>query len=234
MMFKSTLPLLLSTTLLASVSAQSTGANCTVFNWDRNPAYIAQYPPQRISAGATCPENNQNLTCPLTASGDAQYSATTNITRLSTFNFAPVVEETVAGADNSESDNIPTPFFNETIIASIDATRILEPGQSAYLNFTAYRFCYTGTVGKCTEGVEDGVGVEICAPFWHNTSSDGFPSLDGEYKIVNISEEDVGRYPDPYENQVRGEDDGEGGAAGLRVGGGVVFGGMVTALMMLI
>ncbi|KAL2846640.1 hypothetical protein BJY01DRAFT_173600 [Aspergillus pseudoustus] len=236
MMSKSSVALLrlLSFFPLLAAAQQTTQANCTVFNWDNNPAYIATYPPQRVSAGGTCPENEGNLNCPLAASGDAQYAATVNITRLSTRHFVPIVADAVTDANSTQTDDgcLLAPGFNSSVIGSIDQTRLIEPGQSAYLNFTAFRYCYEGMVGNCTEGVEDGTAVQICAPVWHNVTNDGFPIFDGKYTVVNISANEVDEYSDPYENQVR--DDGGNAAAGLKAGSGVALGGLVTMMMMLV
>ncbi|KAL4904354.1 hypothetical protein BDW74DRAFT_154681 [Aspergillus multicolor] len=198
---------LLALTLPAAINAQSTSANCSVFNWDRNDPYLATYPPQRISGASSCPDTG-NLTCALTAEGDGQYSASNNITGLSTTTFTSVVADTVS------EGSLIGPGFNESIIGSIDTTQILRPGQSAYLNFTAYKFCYTGIVANCTEGVDNGTAVEACAPVWHEQGD--FATLDGDYWIVNISASDVDKYDDPYANQVGGGGDGEGGALGLK------------------
>jgi hypothetical protein len=114
-------------------------------------------------------------------------------------------------AETAHSTTLAAPGFNDNVIRSIDATRILKFGQSAYLNFTAYKIFYTGTVGDCTDGVGNGTVVEACAPLWHRKR--GSARLDGEYKVVNVSVQDVDRY-DPYANQVGG--DGEGAALGLK------------------
>ncbi|KAL2828017.1 hypothetical protein BDW59DRAFT_53566 [Aspergillus cavernicola] len=215
--------------LPSSVQAQSSQANCTVFNWDNNAAYIKENtPPIRVSAASSCAENSANFTCALTADGDELVSATNNITNLNTGTFAMVIDETV---DNS---TFPAPSFNESVIGSVSATRMLTPGQSGYLNFTAYLFCYTGTVENCTDGVEDDTGIEICAPVWHQDQSSSI--LDGIHTVVNVSEQVVegGQLMDPYENQVSGDgDDGEGGAMSLKLNGGlamfaaIVAGGLV-------
>ncbi|KAL4819775.1 hypothetical protein BDW67DRAFT_123339 [Aspergillus spinulosporus] len=199
---------LLALTLPATVTAQAQRLNnCTVFNWDGNNPYLTTYPPQRVSGASSCPETSSNLTCALSASGDAQYPALLNITNLAPGDFASVVMETV------RSTTLAAPGFNDSVIGSIDATRILASGQSAYLNFTAYKFCYAGTVENCTaDGVENGTAIEACAPVWHKEG--GSVRLDGEYKVVNVSVQDVGRYEDPYANQVGG--DAEDAALGLK------------------
>ncbi|KAL3458922.1 hypothetical protein BJX64DRAFT_209312 [Aspergillus heterothallicus] len=234
MVSKSSIALLLSSTSLLASAQQGSLGNCSVFNWDTNPAYIQSYPPERVSAAGTCPENEGNLTCPLTASGDAQYSATVNITGLLTTQFVPIVADAVRDENNTETEygGLLAPGFNESVIGSIDQTRLIEPGQSAYLNFTAYQYCYEGTVSNCTDGVEDGAAVRVCAALWHNVTDEGFPIFDGEYTVVNISANDVDDYPDPYENQVR-DDDGNA-AVGLKAGATVAFSGLATLMMMIL
>ncbi|KAL4978969.1 hypothetical protein BDW66DRAFT_148816 [Aspergillus desertorum] len=180
---------LLALTLPATITAQSHSqkvANCSVFNWDQSDPYLTTYAPQRATPSI--------LHQP-------------NITNLATGAFTSVVAGTV------RNTTLVAPGFNGSVIGSIDTTRILAPGQSAYLNFTAYRFCYTGTVANCTAEVESSTAVEACAPVWHEERSSA--RLDGEYKVVNVSAEDVDQYADPYANQVGGGD-GEGGALGLR------------------
>ena len=165
---------LLALTLPATITAQAqTVTNCTVFNWDGNNPYITTYPPQRVSGASSCPETSSNLTCALSASGYAQYPGRVNITHVAMDIFASVVTETV------RSTTLLAPAFNDNVIGSIDATRILKSGQSAYLHFTAYKFCYTGTVGNCTDGVENGTAIEACAPLWHKEGA--LARLDGEY-----------------------------------------------------
>ncbi|KAL4914662.1 hypothetical protein BDW62DRAFT_138265 [Aspergillus aurantiobrunneus] len=218
---------LLSLSLPAITAAQGS-ANCSVFNWDENEAYLENYPPQRVSGASSCPDSTSNQTCELTASGDAQYTLTYNITTLDSRYFASIVSDAVS------NQSIDTPGFNATVTGSIDATRILNPGQSGYLNFTAYRFCYTGTVANCTGGLEDDTPLEVCAPVWHEDGS--AVRIEGEYTVVNVSAEDVGQYEDPYENQSDGSGDepGEGGALGLmgRMNGGlVVLVGLVAVMV---
>ncbi|KAL4929781.1 uncharacterized protein BDV17DRAFT_55560 [Aspergillus undulatus] len=219
-------------TLLAATATGATaqrGDNCTIFNWDENNSYLTKYSPQRVSGASSCPDNSENLTCPLTASGDAQYTATYNISALNIESFIDVVLNTV------NNDTLSAPSFNATVVGSIDTTKIIEAGQSAYLNFTAYKFCYEGSVANCTDGVEDGTPLRICAPVWHEEGSwrgdEASPRFDGEYTIVNISREDVSRYPDPYENQV-GDEPGEGGAVGLNMNVGLAgLVGLVAAMV---
>ncbi|PYI33346.1 hypothetical protein BP00DRAFT_424007 [Aspergillus indologenus CBS 114.80] len=210
------LSLLLSPLTVAQSSDQ---ANCTVFNWDHNEAYLKTYPPQRVSGAETC-SSNKNLTCALTAAGDARYTARTNLTSLSATAFATVVDETVGNATLTEE-------FSDSTVGAIDGTRVLCPGQSAYLNFTAYQYCYTGTVEGCTAGVKNRTAVEACAPLYH-TSADDSVVLDGFYTVVNVSQGQVGQLKDPYENQQRGD----GAAVGVgRAGWYFMVAGMVGALM---
>ncbi|KAL6230539.1 hypothetical protein BDW75DRAFT_222463 [Aspergillus navahoensis] len=141
--------------------------------------YLTTYAPQRVSGASSCLQTSSNLTCALSASGDAQYLAPNNITNLAADSFTAVVAGTV------RNTTLLAPGFNDSVIGSIDTTRILVLGQSAYLNFTAYRFCYTGTVTDCTDGVENGTAAEACAPVWHEEGSAA--RLDGEYKALNVS-----------------------------------------------
>ncbi|RDW92895.1 uncharacterized protein DSM5745_00217 [Aspergillus mulundensis] len=218
---------LLTLTLPVTINAQTqTSANCSVFNWDQNDPYLATYPPQRVSGASSCAGTSENLTCALTAEGDGQYSASNNISGLATITFTSVVADTVS------EDSLIAPGFNDSVIGSIDTTQILRPGQSAYLNFTAYKFCYTGTVANCTEGVDNDTAVEACAPVWHEQG--GYARLDGEYWVVNISASDVDQYEDPYANQVGGGGDGEGGALGLKGSmnsGFAVLAGLVVLML---
>ncbi|KAL4939814.1 hypothetical protein BDV06DRAFT_224652 [Aspergillus oleicola] len=212
--------------LLSLTTAQQT-TNCTVFNWDNETPYLTTYAPQRVSGATSCPSSDsdssdRNHTCALTASGDAQYSATSNITSLNLDTFVELIGTAV------ENSTFAAPDFNSTVIGSIDTTRMINAGQSAYLNFTGYKFCYQGSVGNCTDGVEDGAPLTICAPVWHG---DGEASvLDGEYTVVNVSREDVGDYEDPYANQ-QGDEPGEGGAVGLEAG---LNGGLLAVLVSMV
>ncbi|CBF73843.1 hypothetical protein AN8081.2 [Aspergillus nidulans FGSC A4] len=143
--------------LPATITAQAqTVTNCTVFNWDGNNPSITTYPPQRVSGASSCPETLSNLTCALSASGYAQYPGRVNITHVATDIFASVVMETV------RSTTLLAPAFNNNVIGSIDATRILRSGQSAYLSFTAYKFCYTGTLYplEASCGILSGVDLD--------------------------------------------------------------------------
>ncbi|KAL4886868.1 hypothetical protein BJY04DRAFT_212839 [Aspergillus karnatakaensis] len=199
---------LLVAVLPATPAAQSTTSNgtCTTFTWDTSPPYLkASYPPIRITGASTCPGSNttsttSNRTCTLTARGDAPVSATSNITNLYTSQFAPVVNSTVP------ADTLLAPSFRSFIAGAVDTRRILEGGESGYLNFTAYLFCYTGSVGGCSSGssggegrenaeIQNGAGVEICAPVF-SVHRDGYPVLEGGVEVVGVGEEDVDRYPD--------------------------------------
>jgi hypothetical protein len=60
--------------------------------------------------------------------------------------------------------------------------------------------CYPGSVGDCTSGggtVEDGIGVEICAPIWTFNGMD--VRFSAEWTVQNVSVQDLEKYPDPYE-----------------------------------
>ncbi|RAL07886.1 uncharacterized protein BO97DRAFT_462509 [Aspergillus homomorphus CBS 101889] len=232
---KPTIALLLLLLQTLSTTAQTTSttttqANCTVFNWNHNAAYLKTYAPQRVSGASTCADNNnRNLTCALTAAGDAMYSAQTNLTALSA-TFISVVDETVGNATLSEE-------FSRSIAGAIDGTRMLRPGQSAYLNFTAYRYCYTGTVDNCTSGVENRTAVEACAPLYHlidEKGEEGRAVMDGMLSVVNVSRGAVGQFKDPYENQARGDAVALGTGVGKGVGRGwwVVVGGLGAAVLL--
>ncbi|RAL11726.1 uncharacterized protein BO97DRAFT_435113 [Aspergillus homomorphus CBS 101889] len=209
-----TLRSMISIFLALGASAQNTtnGANCTTFNWDHNKAYWKTYPPRRASAAKTCPSSNtttttttttnndNNLqTCPITASGDDTYYFRTNLTALSSSTFAPVVEKTV------DRSALLTDEFRQNVTGAIDGTSWLEPGQSGYLNFTAYSYCFTGTVDGCTPGVDNHTPVEVCAPLWHtlHLKKEDFAFVDGIHSVVNISSDRVGLFKDPYEGQAR-------------------------------
>ncbi|KAI9370527.1 hypothetical protein BJX61DRAFT_87891 [Aspergillus egyptiacus] len=211
----------------------SGSVNCTVFTWDNNAPYLAEArQPVRVSAGETCPQSNDNLTCALTASGAERVDATANLPDLALPFFVDVVAKTV---DNA---TWPAPGFNDSVVGRIDATRMLVSGQSAYLDFTPYRFCYRGAVGNCTGGgVQEGEQVEVCAPVWHEVAVGDGVTLDGYYTVVNVSREAVeGGLGDPYEGQVLGNgEDGEGVAASLEMNGALsVLAGIVAGFLVVV
>ncbi|KAL3442633.1 hypothetical protein BJX65DRAFT_312669 [Aspergillus insuetus] len=77
--------------------------------------------------------------------------------------------------------------FNASVTSSVEMEYTLVPGQTGYLNVTVKGVCYSGTVGECTGGsclVEDGTGVEICAPTWT------FNGVDGQDNGVPESEDE--------------------------------------------
>ncbi|KAJ5982094.1 hypothetical protein N7451_012194 [Penicillium sp. IBT 35674x] len=204
--------LLLGTKALAADSSSISSGNCTTFNWNHQDAEVAYYAPIRVSSGQSCPDSkgaNKNDTCPLSASGAAQFFAETNVTAFqSPSKFAPLLEEALESANAT----MPAPYFNDSVISRIDQTRILEAGQSAYLNFTALKFCYEGSLSNCSGSLKDGTFARFCAPLW--TESDSLVS--GEYTVVNISKSDVGQYKDPYAGQSDGT--GSNGDSGSSLG----------------
>ncbi|PYH89017.1 hypothetical protein BO71DRAFT_403413 [Aspergillus ellipticus CBS 707.79] len=211
-------------------------AICTVFNWDQNPAYWQTYPPRRISAAQTCPNTTTtgntttsgNQTCALYPSGYDTYDAVTNLTALFALPFASVVESSV------HHSALLTDGFRSNITGVVAGTANLAPGQSSYLNFTGYNYCFTGTVDNCTgTGVADHTAVEACAPLWailnkHAVIMRGFST------IVNVSQAQVGSYPDPFQGQAPPNLGGSAGAfGGRRAVWEVVVGvlGVVVAIM---
>ncbi|KAL4794991.1 hypothetical protein BDV19DRAFT_363870 [Aspergillus venezuelensis] len=197
--------------LLSLSTAQQFTRNCSTFNWNNKTPSLETYAPKRVSEGTICNANQTTETCLLTAYGDELYSATTNITSLNTTAFIDLVIDAV--------DNITltrtAPWFNDSVIGSVDSTQLLEPDQAAYINFTAYKFCFNGTVSDCDDGIDENSGVSVCAPVWHWSGDDAV--LEGEYSLVNFSREDINQYHDPYENQ-QGNEPGEGDAVGLKSG----------------
>ncbi|KAI0149477.1 hypothetical protein GGR57DRAFT_504659 [Xylariaceae sp. FL1272] len=196
---------------LASAQADQDYGNCTQFNWNQQPAYIVKDDPQAVSGAEACPQSAANGTCYVTAKGDAQFSWSTNVTGLRTYVATAPVRDVLVDAINAAASSElnstgPSPSLNYSVIAAVDQTRILAPGQAAYLNFTAYQFCFAGTLANCTGTVEDGTPVEGCAPLWRQTSPSAAVEVDGEYTLVNISADDVDQYTDPFKGQSSGEE----------------------------
>ncbi|TGJ78126.1 hypothetical protein E0Z10_g10638 [Xylaria hypoxylon] len=195
--------------------AQSTDdfGNCTQFNWDQQPVYIIKDSPQTVSGATSCPSSARNGTCYVTAKGDAQFTWSRNVTHLSTFipgTGTDLLVDSINAAVSPElSSTSLSPTFNDTVIAPVDQTRVLAPGQAAYLNFTAYQVCFTGTLANCTGSVEEGTPIEACAPLWSQTGSRSV-EVDGEYTFVNISADEVDQHTDPFRGQTN---DGGGDSA---------------------
>ncbi|KAJ5113287.1 hypothetical protein N7456_001821 [Penicillium angulare] len=226
LLFLSTL--LLNSKAFAADSSSTSSGNCTTFNWNQDDAKIAYYAPIRISSGQSCPDSkgaNSTNTCPLSANGAAQFSAESNITAFQNpSKFAPLVEQALESANVT----MPAPYFNDSVISRIDQTRILEAGQSAYLNFTALKFCYEGSLSDCSGSLEDGTKVEFCAPLWSEKDS----LVSGEYTVVNISKSEVGQYKDPYAGQSdgTGSDGDKGIASGRVLSEGLMTAGVIISL----
>ncbi|KAK0112732.1 hypothetical protein ONS95_014468 [Cadophora gregata] len=210
---------------IATVHAQVVSANnCTVFSWDQQPAYYVYGPPERISGASTCaPRNNESHYCALNADGDIQVQYSKNVTSLrdSCWNTpdgpACFLESIVKTAVNASLNGEP---WNNSVIASVNTWEAIEPGTSAYLNFTTLKRCFVGTMSNCTGNLTDGVVLEACAPVYHTTGTNPRAIMDGEVIVVNVSEADVGNFRDPFEKQFSGEG---GGAAGNFVVGGNVL-----------
>jgi hypothetical protein len=198
-------------TLITRITAQSSSTregNCTVFNWDQQPAYVRyDTTPQRISAAESCPKR-ENIThqCAIIAEGDLQVQWKQNSTlQDSSWNgedgvtsfFYTIIHTAVQ--DYLNENNVT---FNNTIIGLIDSVATLEPGSAGYLNFTSLLSCFQGTFGNCT-GVDDGLAVEACTPV-ATVDESGLAILQGNYSVQNVSEAHVGKYNDPFAGQSRG------------------------------
>lgn len=66
-------------------------------------------------------------------------------------------------------------------------------------------------MSNCTRDLIDGVILEAYAPVWHRVGAGSMVILDGEVKVVNVPDADVGKYMNPFANQKGG---GEVGVAG--------------------
>ncbi|KAG4432160.1 hypothetical protein IFR05_012352 [Cadophora sp. M221] len=234
----STLSALVALVAITTVQAQvQSENNCTVFTWDQQPAYYIYGPPERISGATTCaPRNNESHYCALKADGDIQVRYSKNVTELrdncwnTPEGISCFLETIIKPAINASLSGEP---WNNTVIGAIDNTAALEPGVSAYLNFTTLKMCFAGAMSNCTGGLTDGIVLEACAPVYHSVGASRRAIMDGEVIVVNISEADVGNYRDPFANQVSGEEDAAGR---FLVGDGNVLGlalvvAFVTALM---
>jgi hypothetical protein len=71
--------------------------------------------------------------------------------------------------------------------------------------------------------------MEACAPVYHTVQ--GIPILDGNYTIVEVPEENVSQYPDPFAGEVNG--DVGGAARRLRVSGMLLGLGVLASLLFL-
>ncbi|KAL2066153.1 hypothetical protein VTL71DRAFT_2224 [Oculimacula yallundae] len=223
---------------ISTVEAQfQSPNNCTIFTWDKQPAYYTYGPPERISGATTCaPKNNESHYCGLTAEGDIQVSYSKNISVFADSCWRvgnsitcwlesiikPAINESLAGQQ-----------WNQSVIASIDNTAAIEPGVSAYLNFTTLKRCFVGTLSNCTGNMTDGDVIEACAPVYHTDGRGRGRIMDGEVIVVNISESDVGNFRDPFANQVSGSE-AEGAAERLFLDGNVMGLGLVVAFAVML
>lgn len=194
-------------------------SSCAQFNWDQRPLYLVNDKPKRISAAETCPDTAQNGTCLVRAEGDAQFTYTRNLTGISSLisgtgqnlllkSINDAVEATLATADLGPTS------FNMSVIAPIDQTRALNPGQTAYMIFTALFFCFTGNTGNCTGVITDGTPIEVCAPLWRRRSNNAPRTVDGDYDLIFINAADAEDFSDPFANQNSGGGGQGGGSQG--------------------
>lgn len=192
-----------------SVAQSQQNGNCTVFDWDQQPGYLTNSTTEvRVSAAATCqPKSNETHDCPITAAGDAQASFTYNVstTLRNVYWQGPSSAESflhnlILNAVNSSLDGATWPDY---AVGLIDTTQALSPGTSGYINFAALQRCFEGTMSNCTGELEDGLAIRACAPVL-NPARDGnrIGILSGRYSIVEIPEEQVTQYRDPYAGQL--------------------------------
>ncbi|KAF2460549.1 hypothetical protein BDY21DRAFT_369541 [Lineolata rhizophorae] len=185
---------------LAYAQQQGDVTNCTIWEWDKTvDGYIEQYPPRRVSAGETCTGSRN---CAISASGVEMYDWTKNVSGLP-YGYFQAVQ---AGLDEEQSGQEWS--FNDSVLGTIENIMELSPGTSAYMNFSALRYCYVGTTQNCTGAVENRTRVEVCEPMYRSTQTgedddDYVLIMGGSYVLVNISREEVDDYDDPYANLVR-------------------------------
>lgn len=207
------------TSALAQTSSSPPIGNCTIFNWNQQPAYLVTYPGQRISAAQTCPSrNNESHACPIRVTADQQLTWDYNISTVLRERIWPTKDGSGSFPFNLINSSLPaanesstaTPFV-DVIVGNIDTISELPPGTSGYLELSPYYQCYAGTMSNCTGDLTDGVGIEACAPLWHTTrTSNALPIFDGELSIRNVSANNISSYPDPFAGLVRS---GAGGHA---------------------
>jgi hypothetical protein len=98
--------------------------------------------------------------------------------------------------------NEANPDFNRSIIGVIDTTIPLAPGTSGYINFFPLMRCVEGKMSNCTGGLEDGLGVEACAPVANVDGS--LKILSGKAVVQNVTAGNVSNFNDPFAKQSRG------------------------------
>jgi len=197
------------TTIISVSKAQTDNPNCTIFDWDGQPGYLQNDTVQRISAAATCePARNETHECPIVAHGDAavQYKYNISSTLRSSYWHTPhgsenYIHSLILSSVNSSLDGMPWPDY---AIGAIDTTETLEPGTSGYIQFTPYLRCFAGILSNCTGGIEDGIGIEACAPVIQ-TLWDSVGVLQGDFSIEKVAEDEVSHYRDPYSGQSSGD-----------------------------
>ena len=212
MVFNSIFVLLAAITSLTYAQSKDTITNCTIFTWDKQPAYLQYYPAQRVSAASTCPpSSNDTHTCPLTAAGDLLLSWEYNITGRDSYwlvdkpfrHQVTFYHSLISAAINESLAGTP---WNESVIGIIDTVQAQTPNTSAYLDFAGLKRCFAGTFSNCTGDLADGTPVEACAPVYHTTREQGSMSiLDGNYSRVEIPQANVSKYSDPFAHQARGD-----------------------------
>lgn len=199
---------------IAAAQTSSSGppqGNCTIFNWADEYIYTryTSAAPQRISSAQYCPpRDNTTHACSLIADGDLSVSFLTN----TSFILRDQVWNTPNGPESHLHSLIRSTInatlaeqnvdFNRSVIGIIDQVVPLAPGNAGYLNFLPLLRCVVGTMSNCTGGLEDGFGIEACAPVANVDG--GLRILSGKTTIQNVSQEDVGSFRDPFGNQSRG------------------------------
>ncbi|EPE37131.1 hypothetical protein GLAREA_09294 [Glarea lozoyensis ATCC 20868] len=194
-------------TLTAVSQAQTTEpiGNCTIFSRTGDYTYTRySSTPSRISAAEYCVSRRKtNQSCPLVADGDLQLTFNINSTELRD-SYWPTKEGTesflhrlIRNELNSQGKD-----FNRTVIGVIDTVMPLEPGTAGYINFYPLLLCAEGTMKNCTGGIEDGLGIEACAPV--ATVDGGLKIMSGRTVLQNVSSSDVENYTDPFAGQSRG------------------------------
>jgi hypothetical protein len=84
----------------------------------------------------------------------------------------------------------------------IDTAMPLVPGTAGYLNFYPLMLCAEGFMKNCTGGIENGLGLEACGPI--ATVDGSLKIISGRTVVQNISSAEVGNFPAPHANQVKG------------------------------
>ncbi|KAJ0423860.1 hypothetical protein BJY00DRAFT_309677 [Aspergillus carlsbadensis] len=131
---------------------------------------------------------NSRPRCPLTSTGHEEFLAKTNIISLNIEILAPLIHAAVS--NNTMSGD----SFNASVMGSVEMQYNLAPGQAGYLNAAVKGRCYSKTVGIAP--VEDGNGVEICAPIW--TFNGTNVRFSADWTAQNASVQDLKRYSDLY------------------------------------